>query len=79
MVGLLVDMSVLKRLQLLVEGSILFFLITFLSVLCIHFLFHQIMNRIYNINCVKKLMAKVNFIVSIENYDEYEDKYLLNR
>ncbi len=24
-------------------------------------------------------MSKVNFIVSIENYDEYEDKYLLNR
>ncbi len=24
-------------------------------------------------------MAKVNFLVSIENYDEYEDKYLLNR
>jgi len=24
-------------------------------------------------------MAKVVFIVSIENYDEYEDKFLLNR
>jgi len=23
-------------------------------------------------------MSNVNFLVSIENYDEYEDKYLLN-